>query len=214
MKPEHQRKKMIEEDLIHRGIRDSRLLKAFEQVPREKFVSDHLKRFAYDDSPLTIGEGQTISQPYIVALMLQIAGIKHYDKVLEIGTGSGYQTALLAELAEEVYTVERIELLSKKAKRALDESGYKNICFSVGDGTLGWTTEDIKFNKIIVSAGSPEVPKALLNQLTDGGKLVVPTGNKTMQELLLIRREGEKYFQSSHGGCMFVPLIGEEGWKN
>jgi protein-L-isoaspartate(D-aspartate) O-methyltransferase len=205
---------MIEEDLMHRGIRDSRLLKAFEQVPRENFVSDHLKRFAYDDSPLTIGEGQTISQPYIVALMLQIAGIKHCDKVLEIGTGSGYQTALMAELAAEVYTVERIESLSKKAIKVLDESGYKNIFYSMGDGTLGWTESEIKFDKIIVSAGSPEIPKSLMYQLADGGKLVVPTGDKSTQQLLLIRKEGEKYFQSAHGGCMFVPLIGEEGWKN
>jgi len=207
---------MIKYQLIARGIIDEKVLKAFSLVPRHRFVPNEFGHLAYNDSPLSIGEGQTISQPYIVALMMQILELKESDKVLEIGTGSGYQTALLAEIVKEVYTVERINSLIQKAENLLDDLGYKNIFYKFGDGTLGWKNgkpEQNKFDKIIVAAAAPDIPESLTSQLAMNGKLIIPTGNRTFQQLVVITRTEDGYIHTNEGGCTFVPLIGDEGWQ-
>ncbi len=207
---------MIKYQLVARGITDENVLKAFSTVPRHRFVPDEIKYLAYNDSPLSIGEGQTISQPYIVALMMQILELKGSDKVLEIGTGSGYQTALLAEIVKEVYTVERISSLIRSAEDLLNNMGYKNIFYKFGDGTLGWkdgNPEQNKFDKIIVAAAAPDIPESLTGQLAMNGKLIIPTGNRMYQQLVVITRTEDGYIHTNEGGCMFVPLIGDEGWQ-
>ncbi|MDA3814277.1 MAG: protein-L-isoaspartate(D-aspartate) O-methyltransferase [Candidatus Cloacimonetes bacterium] len=207
---------MIKYQLVARGIIDEKVLKAFSSVPRHLFVPDEIRYLAYNDSPLSIGEGQTISQPYIVALMMQILELKESDKVLEIGTGSGYQTALLAEIATEVFTVERINSLIQKAENLLNDLGYKNIFYRFGDGTLGWkdgNPEQNKFDKIIVAAAAPDIPESLTSQLAMNGKLIIPTGNRTFQQLVVITRTEDGYIHTNEGGCTFVPLIGDEGWQ-
>ena len=207
---------MISTQIINRGINASKIISAFQKVPRHLFVPKMMTRQAYDDHPLGIGEGQTISQPYIVALMMQLLELKDNDIVLEIGTGSGYQTALLAEIAKEVYTIERIESLSGNARKVLRELGYENIYYQVGDGTLGWKmsqNNEKKFTKIIVTASSPEIPKSLIDQLAENGFLVIPTGGRISQNLILVRKEKGQLIKSNYGGCAFVPLIGEEGWS-
>ncbi len=207
---------MIKYQLIARGIIDEKVLKAFSSVPRHRFVPKEFGHLAYNDSPLSIGEGQTISQPYIVALMMQILELKSSDKVLEIGTGSGYQTALLAEIVKEVYTVERINLLIQKAENLLNDLGYENILYKFGDGTLGWkdgNPEQNKFDKIIVAAAAPDIPESLTSQLAMNGKLISPTGNRTFQQLVVITRTEDGYIHTNEGGCTFVPLIGDEGWQ-
>ncbi|MCK5051166.1 MAG: protein-L-isoaspartate(D-aspartate) O-methyltransferase [Candidatus Cloacimonetes bacterium] len=210
------RENMIKYQLIARGITDENVLKAFLKVPRHKFVPEEIGHLAYNDSPLSIGEGQTISQPYIVALMMQILELKNSDKVLEIGTGSGYQTALLAEIVEIVYTVERINSLIRDAEDLLNGMGYKNIHYKYGDGTLGWKdgipTQN-EFDKIIVAAAAPDIPESLTGQLAMNGKLIIPTGNRTFQQLVVITRTEEGYIHTNEGGCTFVPLIGDEGWQ-
>ena len=207
---------MIKYQLVARGITDESVLKAFFKVPRHKFVPDEIKHLAYNDSPLSIGERQTISQPYIVALMMQILELKNSDIVLEIGTGSGYQTALLAEIVEKVYTVERINSLIRNAEDLLNNLGYKNIFYKFGDGTLGWkdeiTTQN-EFDKIIVAAAAPDIPESLTGQLAMNGKLIIPTGNRTFQQLVVITRTEDGYIHTNEGGCTFVPLIGDEGWR-
>ena len=216
MKHSSTRENMIRHQLVARGIVDEKVLKAFLEVPRHRFVPKDIEYLAYNDSPLSIGEGQTISQPYIVALMMQILELKKSDKVLEIGTGSGYQTALLAEIVKEVYTVERISSLAQNAENLLDNLGYKNIHYKFGDGTLGWkngNSEHDGFDKIIVTAGSPDIPKSLTSQLAMNGKLIIPTGNRTLQQLVVITRTEDGYIHTSEGGCTFVPLIGDEGWQ-
>lgn len=209
---ENLRNQMVETQLIPRGISDERVLKVFRKVPRHKFVSRQLQKNAYDDNPLSIGCGQTISQPYMVALMTECLELKGNEKVLEVGTGCGYQTAILAEIAKEVYSVERIEELAKGAKEKLDSLGYKNIKIKIDDGTLGWK-EFAPFDAIIVTAGSPNIPKELFGQLTKSGKMAIPVGNTFSQMLTLVEKENNKMKTKDLCPCVFVPLIGKEGWN-
>jgi len=216
MRFEDQRKQLVDRFLKGRDITDENVLNAFLEIPREKFIEPELSYLAYHDSPLTIGEGQTISQPYIVALMLQQLELKPTDRVLEIGTGSGYQTALLSKIVAEVYTVERIKILSLRAKAILEKLGCDNIFMHVGDGTLGWSGAEPNmesFDKIVVAAGAPRIPQALLEQLAEGGICVIPSGDRITQNLVLIKRVGDDYVKTDLGSCAFVPLIGKEGWQ-
>ena len=207
------RKNMVEEQLVASGeITDKNVLKAFLKVPRHKFVSENEQHSAYADFPLPIGSGQTISQPYMVALMTQCLELKGNEKVLEIGTGSGYQTAILAEIAKEVYTIERFSGLTDKAKQVLSELGYKNIYFKTADGTLG-CKKNAPFDAIIVTAGAPSAPESLLNQLADGARLVIPIGESLSQALTVFKKAQGTFLKTEVCGCMFVPLIGKEGWK-
>ncbi|RLL88045.1 protein-L-isoaspartate O-methyltransferase [Petrotoga sp. HKA.pet.4.5] len=210
---EEENRMMVEYQLKRRGISDEKVLNAFLKVKRHLFVPKDLERYAYDDCPLPIGEGQTISQPYIIGLMLQLLELRENDVVLEIGTGSGYQTALLAEIVRLVYTIERNETLAQRAKNKFEELGYKNIVLEVGDGTKGWTKEEIEFDGIIVSAAAPKVPEPLFSQLKIGGRMVIPIGSRTFQRLHKITKleDGNMKVEYSDG-CMFVPLIGEYGW--
>ena len=202
---------MVKQQIKARGVSDSKVLSAMNAVPRHAFVPPESQRYAYEDRPLSIGEGQTISQPYMVALMTECLDLKCGEKVLEIGTGSGYQTAILAEIAEMVYTIERHALLVERAKEALDELGYKNYEAKAGDGTIGWE-EKAPFDGIIVTAGAPEVPPRLIEQLAEGGRLVIPVGHHGFQTLIKITKKGKKLKRNSITGCTFVPLIGEQGW--
>ncbi len=210
-----QRMRMVDTQLRSRGIKDRRVLKAMEKIPRHLFVDEALQDQAYNDSPLPIAENQTISQPYMVALMTEALGLKGGEKVLEIGTGSGYQTAVLAELADRVFSVERIASLASRARKILDSLNYFNVAIRVGDGTYGWR-EEAPFDGIIVTAGAPEVPKTLVEQLAVGGRLVIPVGGRYSQNLMRITRmsEGPDDIETENlGGCRFVDLIGEHGWK-
>lgn len=193
-------------------ISDKRVLEAMRRVPREAFVPQDQYYAAYEDRPLSIGFGQTISQPYIVALMVQALELKGGDKVLELGAGSGYEAAILAELAREVVTVERISELVEGAKRALEKLGYSNVKVHLAGKELGWSDE-APYGAIIVSAGAPTIPQILLNQLSFGGRLVIPVGSRWQQDLLKVtkRRKGNKV--ENLGGCYFVPLIGEGAWE-
>jgi len=201
-----EREAMVERQIRARGVRDPRVLEAMRQVPRHKFVLPSLQAQAYQDTPLPIGLDQTISQPYMVALMTELLELKGPEKVLEVGTGSGYQAAILAELAEQVYTIERIPELAAAARQRLQELGYHNVTVRVGDGTLGWP-EEAPFEAIIVTAGGQTVPPALKEQLAEGGRLVIPVGGYRMQDLLRLRRHGDKYDLENFGPCAFVPLI-------
>ncbi len=207
-----QRQRMVDEQIVARGVRDPRVVRAFRNVPRHMFIDPAYWPEAYDDHPVTIGEGQTISQPYMVALMTEelAAGPEH--KVLEIGTGSGYQTAILAEIAKQVCTVERHKTLSGQAALVLDELGYTNIRFRVGDGTLGWP-EEAPFDRIIVTAGGPMVPQSLVDQLAVGGRMVIPVGSTRHQSLTIVTRTERGVQQRTGSGCVFVKLIGAEGWE-
>lgn len=198
-------------ELREQGIRDERVLAALASVPRHAFVPHQLLSRAYDDCPLPIGCGQTISQPYIVALSTEALALAATDRVLEVGTGSGYQTAILAELAGTVYTVERVPELSRAAEQRLGALGYANVRFRIGDGTKGWP-EEAPFDAILVTAGAPRVPEGLLAQLAPQGRLVIPVGGRFNQQLILVRREGERLVDRRLCPCTFVPLIGEEGW--
>ena len=205
---------MVETQLINRGITDRRVVAAMEKVPRHLFVDDALWPEAYDDHPLPIGEKQTISQPYIVALMTQALALQGTERILEIGTGSGYQTAVLGELAEQVCSIERVPALAQRARKVLDNLKYTNIIITVGDGTYGWR-EHAPYDGIIVTAGAPLAPKQLLQQLSTGGRLVIPVGDEISQELKVYRKtDGDGYEFEDLGGCRFVKLIGEHGWKN
>ena len=206
------RNRMVESQLISRGIKDPRVLDAMRKVPRHRFVEEALVSQAYNDHPLPIGEKQTISQPYMVALMTEALELQGQERVLEIGTGSGYQTAILAELAEKIYSIERIRPLSVKAQRILDDLGYFNVVLKVGDGSLG-LKEEVPFDAIIVTAGSPEVPQPLVDQLAMGGRLVVPVGDRYTQSLMKITRVKEGITKTDLGGCRFVSLLGTHGWK-
>lgn len=207
------RQKMVEDQLINRGIRDSRVIEAFKKVPRHLFLDEALWPQAYEDHPLPIGEKQTISQPYIVALMTESLHMTGKERVLEVGTGSGYQTAILAELAEEVYSIERIPSLAKRARRTFDTLKYTNIVVRIGDGTNGWK-EYSPYSGIVATAGAPEAPDPLLRQLDINGRLVIPIGDEHLQDLRVYVKEGEDtYREESLGGCRFVKLIGEHGWK-
>jgi protein-L-isoaspartate(D-aspartate) O-methyltransferase len=203
---------MVESQLISRGIKDNRVLETMRKVPRHRFVEEALVSQAYNDHPLPIGDKQTISQPYMVALMTEALELQGDEKILEIGTGCGYQTAILAELAEKIYSIERIRSLSIKARRILDELGYFNVVLKVGDGTVG-AKEEAPFNSIIVTAGSPEIPQPLVDQLAMGGRLVVPVGDKYTQSLMRVVRTKEGIIKTDLGGCRFVNLLGRHGWK-
>ncbi|MGD8386537.1 MAG: protein-L-isoaspartate(D-aspartate) O-methyltransferase [Desulfobacteraceae bacterium] len=207
------RRHMVQTQIIARGIRDDRVIRAMETVPRHRFVEKDLQEEAYDDHPLPIGHKQTISQPYIVALMTQALELTGIEKTLEIGTGSGYQTAILAECSREVYTVERVRPLLERAERTLSELGYTNILFKAFDGTLGWA-EHAPFDAVMVTAGAPAVPKPLRDQLAEGGRIVIPVGNRYSQELVRITKAKQQHVETYLGGCRFVDLIGVHGWKD
>ncbi|MFH2138388.1 MAG: protein-L-isoaspartate(D-aspartate) O-methyltransferase [Candidatus Omnitrophota bacterium] len=207
------RDQMIETQLTLRGIKDRRVLDAFRKVARHEFVSPELEKSAYEDHPLPIGSGQTISQPYMVALMSELLELKGQERVLEIGTGSGYQSAILAQLAKEVYSLERIEKLAHKTRERFQNLGIDNVFIEVGDGTLGFEKHS-PYDAIIVTAASPEIPPALLSQLNDGGRLVIPVGGRSQQVLTCCVRKKEQVEIRKVCGCVFVPLIGKEGWKS
>jgi protein-L-isoaspartate(D-aspartate) O-methyltransferase len=207
------RERMVKTQLIPRGITNPRVLEAMRKVQRHLFVEEGLIGEAYNDHPLPIGHKQTISQPYIVALMTEALELEGNEKVLEIGTGSGYQTAILAELSKTVYTVERIEPLLTKSKQLLRELGYTNIQFKVSDGTVGWE-EFAPYDAIVVTAGAPKIPQPLLNQLAEGGRMVIPIGNRHGQDLTRVTRDKGRFLEKDLGGCRFVDLIGNHGWKD
>jgi protein-L-isoaspartate(D-aspartate) O-methyltransferase len=206
------RRKMVETQIAARGIRDPRVLQVMREIPRHLFVDEGMWDQAYQDHPLPIGEKQTISQPYMVALMTEAAAPTPNDKVLEIGTGSGYQTAILASLCKWVYSVERIRSLAMKARKVLDQLRLYNVSIKVGDGSEGWE-EYAPYNAIIVTAGAPEVPKPLKEQLADGGRLIIPVGDRFSQVLHKIVRRGNEFLQEDLGGCRFVDLVGKYGWS-
>jgi protein-L-isoaspartate(D-aspartate) O-methyltransferase len=209
---ESRRAKMVSDHLRRRDIHDPRVLAAFAAVPRERFVPDALAERAYDDAPLPIGEGQTISQPYVVAITAQALGLTGRERVLEIGAGSGYAAAILAMLAGEVFTIERIESLAQRAAATLAALGIENVRVHHADGTLGWP-EEAPYDAIAVAAGAPAPPPALLAQLTIGGRLVIPTGPPDSQRLVRITRKSEiDYGEEDLGDVRFVPLLGEQGW--
>lgn len=197
---------------LSREISDKRVLTAMANVPRELFISPDYYHLAYEDRPLSIGSGQTISQPLIVALMTQALELSGGEKVLELGTGSGYQTAILAEIAKRVVSVERISHLAESAKKVLDKLGYTNVEIHVVEKPLGWS-EEAPYNAIMVTAGAPCVPKVLLEQLTIGGRIVIPVGTRWEQDLLKITKGKKQDFVENLGGCRFVPLIGENAWE-
>ena len=210
-----QRSRMVETQLMTRGITDAGVLKAMESVPRHLFVDEGLIAQAYSDNPLPIGERQTISQPYIVALMTQALELKSKDRVLEIGTGSGYQAAILAQLADRVFSIERIAALASRARKILDHLNYYNVAIRVGDGSYGWK-EESPFDAIITTAAAPGVPRYLVDQLVVGGRLIVPVGGRDVQTLYKWTRLSEDVNdvkKEDLGGCRFVSLIGESGWK-
>jgi len=206
------REEMVRSQIEARGIRDPRVLSAFRAVPRHLFVSEALREQAYGDYPLPIGDQQTISQPYIVAEMTQALELGRDDRVLEIGTGSGYQAAILAQIVYRVYTVERKRALYMQTRNLFDKLNYYNIVTKYADGTKGWQ-EESPFDAIVVTAGAPELPEVLITQLAEGGRLVVPVGNQHTQELIKICREKGDVQQTNLGGCRFVKLVGEHGWK-
>jgi len=207
------RERMVKDQLRARGIRDEGVLQVMGKIPRHLFIEEALADEAYDDHPVPIGEKQTISQPYIVALMTEALELTGKENTLEIGTGSGYQTAILAELSNRVYTIDRIESLLLNARKILAQLGYDNIVFKVFDGTMGW--EDYSpFDAIMVTAGSPSLPRPLLDQLADNGRMIIPVGDRHTQELIKVIRRGRRLEQESLGGCRFVNLIGVHGWRD
>jgi protein-L-isoaspartate(D-aspartate) O-methyltransferase len=208
---ERARLRMVDEQLAARGIKDPRILSAMGRVPRHLFVEEALRNRAYGDHALPIGERQTISQPYMVALMTESLALKGPERVLEIGTGSGYQTAVLAELAAQVYSIERIEALALRARRLLASLGYRNAKIKVFDGTYGWR-EEAPFDAILVTAGSPDVPAPLTDQLREGGRMIIPVGDRTTQMLKKVVRTSSGIEIRALTGCVFVPLIGGHGW--
>lgn len=203
---------MVDTQLVKRGIEDVLVLEAMRKVPRHLFVEEALQDQAYNDHPVPIGDKQTISQPYIVALMTELLQLKGKEKVLEIGTGSGYQAAILAELADRVFSIERYPNLAYVANQTLQRLGYKNIIIRVGDGTLGWP-EEAPFGGIMVTAGSPKIPQPLVDQLAVGGRLVLPVGDRLSQELILVERVPEGINKTNFGGVRFVDLVGKWGWQ-
>ena len=208
-----QRERMVESQLKSRDISDPHVLRAMGEVPREEFVPEELAHLAYRDGPLPIEEEQTISQPYIVALMIQAMEVRPQDTVLEIGTGSGYAAAVLSRVAGRVYSIERHQKLADTAKKRFARLGYDNIFVSIGDGTLGWA-EHGPYDAAVVTAGSPDIPEALIDQLKLGGRLVIPVGRfREMQDLLRIRKTGPQELSREHiTGVRFVPLVGAAGW--
>lgn len=206
------RERMIDRQIRSRGISDERILAAFRSVPRHAFVDPAMQGSAYGDHALPIGQGQTISQPYMVAIMTQALDPAGEDRVLEIGTGSGYQAAILSHLVRTIFTVERIALLAQRAQRVLAEIGVSNVIQRVGDGSVGWK-EFAPFDGIVVTAGAPRLPAGLADQLAIGGRLVIPVGSGAQQVLRIIERTADGFRERDGGLCAFVPLIGREGWK-
>ncbi len=208
---EIRRRKMIERQIAPRGVTDPRVLEAMARIPREIFVEEALRERAYSDSALPIGQGQTISQPYIAARMTELLAPERDHRVLEIGTGTGYQTALLALLAGEVFTVERIAALAERASGNLIRLGFRNVQLHIGDGSLGWP-ERAPFDRILVAAAAPEVPRSLASQLAPGGRMVLPVGDQSTQVLTVLVARPDGLERKAHEGCVFVRLIGREGW--
>jgi len=210
---ESKRQRMVEEQFVRRDITDKRVLDAMQKVPRHIFIPEEHRHLAYSDCPLPIGQNQTISQPYIVALMTQMLALEGNEAVLEIGTGSGYQAAVLSQVAQEVYTIERYEILAQQAQKSINQLDIKNITLQVGDGTLGWP-EHAPYDAILTTAAAPKVPQPLLDQLVDGGRLVIPVGGRIGQHLESWFREGKKFRHEQTVAVAFVPLLGKHGWKD
>lgn len=202
---------MVNVQLRQRGVRDERVLEAMAKVPREDFIAPEFAREAYADGPIPIGEGQTVSQPYMVAAMVEALQPQPNDRALEVGTGTGYEAAVLGELVSEVWTIERHPQLAAKAEKILGEIGVSNVHVICGDGSLG-LREHAPFNKIIVAAAAPQIPRSLIAQLAEGGRLVVPVGDRTGQQLQVVEKNDGQIVTLSHTLCCFVPLIGSEGW--
>src|SRR6266404_1703691 len=207
------RERMVQEQIVARGITDARVIAALRRIPRHLFVDPGIVNRAYDESALPIGEKQTLSQPYMTARMTEALALNGDEKVLEVGTGSGYQTALVAELCFNVFSVEKLRVLSRKARTLLDQLEYQNIALHVGDGTIGWS-EHAPYDAIIVSAGSPSTPKPLLDQLSSCGRLVIPVGDEQNQTLLRVTRTRSGFEQEQLGECKFVKLFGKYGWRD
>jgi protein-L-isoaspartate(D-aspartate) O-methyltransferase len=206
------RKLMVESQIVTRGIRDAAVLDVMKRVPRHLFVPESVRDDAYEDMALPIGEGQTISQPYMVAIMTELLELRGTERVLEIGTGSGYQAAILGELAKEVYTVERIEALAERARTCLAGLGYDNVSVLVSDGSVGLEKE-APFDRIIITAAAPRIPEPLIGQLAEGGMIVAPVGQRFSQILVRARKKGQALTEEYQTACVFVPLLGEHGWK-
>jgi len=207
------RKTMVETQLLPRGIRQKEVIDAMLDVPRHLFVEEGLRKQAYSDFPLSIGGGQTISQPYIVAYMTEQLELAGNEKILEIGTGSGYQAAVLSHLATRIFSVERVSDLAARTRKLLDGLHYTNVLIRVGDGTQGWA-EHAPYDAIIVTAATPEIPPALIGQLAEGGRLIAPVGGEYTQELTKITKKRDRIIKESLGGCRFVKLIGKNGWQS
>ncbi len=205
------RELLIRDNLIPHGVTSPRVLDVFRQIPREEFVPEALRDRAYENSPLSIGFGQTISQPLMIGLMLQALDVQPEDKVLEVGTGSGYQAALLSLLGRDVVSVERLRELAEESRLRLHRLKYTNVKVYEGDGSKGWL-EEAPFNRIIVACGAPKIPESLPRQLSDGGRLVIPAGSRSEQTLTILDYINKNIHIDYRGGCVFVPLIGEEGW--
>jgi len=212
---DHARHRMVDVHVARRGVRDERVLEAMRTVPRENFVETGFEEFAYEDAPLPIAEGQTISQPFIVARMIEAAELEPADRVLEVGTGSGYAAAIMSLLVDKVFSIERHDKLAETARRRMEAGGYTNVEIRTGDGTRGWP-EAAPFDAILVAAGGPRIPEALKQQLDIGGRLIIPVGDRPGSQRLMriTRTSGGKFDQEDLGGVMFVPLIGEQGWAN
>ncbi|MBI3803257.1 MAG: protein-L-isoaspartate(D-aspartate) O-methyltransferase [Nitrospirae bacterium] len=206
------RRRMVEDQLVARGIKDERVLAAMRKVPRHLFVEEAFRDRAYGDHALPIGDKQTISQPYMVGLMSEALGLKGTEKVLEIGTGSGYQTAVLAELSARVCSIERIQFFVSRAWKILGELGYRNTVIHLADGSYGWKDE-APFDAILVAAGAPQIPPILLDQLKVGGRMIVPVGERASQILKKIIKEEKGVTSASVTSCLFVPLLGASGWE-
>jgi protein-L-isoaspartate(D-aspartate) O-methyltransferase len=208
-----ERKAMVERQIAARGIHDVHILAAMEEIPRHLFIPPPYDQAAYDDNPVPIGKGQTISQPYIVAVMTALLLPKATDNMLEIGAGSGYQAAVLSRVVKRLTTIERIGTVADLARRNLKSIGIENVVVIEGDGTLGYP-DNAPYDGIIITAATPEVPRPLLEQLADGGRLVAPVGGLDLQDLITIHKQGKSFTRESHGAVRFVPLIGEHGWEN
>jgi protein-L-isoaspartate(D-aspartate) O-methyltransferase len=207
------REKMVEEQLVARGVTDPRVLAAMRQVPRHLFVEEALQDRAYGDHPLPIGDGQTISQPFMVGRMTELLRLDGTEKVLEIGTGSGYQAAVLGELCARVCTIERVPRLARRARELLEQLGYHNVWVRVANGTLGWPDE-APFDRIVVTAGGPHVPPPLFEQLAEGGSMVMPVGEAATQVLQVIDKRGGEMHMTEHSTCVFVKLVGKYAWES
>jgi protein-L-isoaspartate(D-aspartate) O-methyltransferase len=208
-----ERERMVEDQLVARGVTDPRVLAAMRRVPRHLFVDEGFRDRAYGDHPLPIGDGQTISQPFIVGKMTELLRLMGTEKVLEVGTGSGYQAAVLGELAGRVCTIERIPRLVQRAREMLETLGYTNIWVRVANGTLGWPDE-APFDRILVAAGGPAVPPPLFAQLAEGGRMVMPVGDATMQKLFVIDKRDGEMVVTEEAGCVFVKLVGKYAWES